>query len=317
MISTMNQPVSFVQSLKRHNLSLGRAELTTLQINTGLLCNLACGHCHLEAGPARKEIMSAETVEQVLGFAGKFSFSTIDITGGAPEMNPYIFELLAGAASLTPKLLLRTNLVAISGEGRRELLELCRDKGVVIIASFPALNEAQAEAQRGKGAFLKSIEILRCLNHEGYGKKGSGLELNLVSNPSGAFMPSGQNALEERFHQVLKAKWNIEFNHLFSLVNVPLGRFEKWLLKTNNYAGYMAKLVDNFNPEALAGVMCRSLISVAWDGYLYDCDFNQAAGLPLGGVKTHIAEISRLPEPGDSIVIADHCYACTAGAGFT
>lgn len=317
MTSSANKLVSFGQCLERHNLTLGRSELTTLQINTGLLCNLACGHCHLEAGPARKEIMSAETVEQVLDFAGKFSFSTIDITGGAPEMNPHILELLTGLAPLTPRLVLRTNLVAIFGEDRRKLVELCRDKGVVIIASFPALNEAQAEAQRGKGVFVKSLEALRCLNSEGYGKDGSRLELDLVSNPPGAFMPGGQKELEKRFHQVLRDKWQIEFNHLFSFANVPLGRFKKWLLKTNNYASYVAKLTQNFNPEALAGVMCRSLISVAWDGYLYDCDFNQAAVLPLGGVNTHITEVNHLPGPGEPIVIADHCYACTAGAGFT
>jgi radical SAM/Cys-rich protein len=307
----------FGRCLERRGLSLQRAATMTLQINTGLLCNLACRHCHLEAGPARKEIMSAATVQEVLAFARRFPFAAIDVTGGAPEMNPHIFELLAGLAPLTPRLMLRSNLVAMSGPLRKRLAELCRAEKVVIIASFPALNEAQTEAQRGKGVFADSLAILHYLNDLGYGKTDSGLELDLVSNPAGAFMPTGQEAQERRFHEVLQRKWGISFNNLYSFANAPLGRFEKWLRQRDNYREYMAKLTKNFNAAALDGVMCRRLISVAWDGCLYDCDFNQAAALPLGGVPTHISDLDRLPVPGAAIAVADHCYACTAGSGFT
>jgi len=308
---------SFVQTLEQNSLTLKRTRPATLQINTGLLCNLTCRHCHLEAGPARREIMSADTVEQVLEFAKRFPFKVIDVTGGAPEMNPHIFDLLDGLTKLTPRLLLRSNLVAMSGLLREKLAELCCREKVVIVASFPSLNEAQAESQRGKGVFSESLEILRYLNGLGYGQADSGLELDLVSNPAGAFMPTGQEDQEARFHELLRSKWGIIFNNLYSFANVPLGRFEKWLRRTGNYQGYMTRLAQNFNPAALAGVMCRSLISVAWDGYLYDCDFNQAAGIPLGGTKTHISEVTSLPGDGEAIAAADHCYACTAGSGFT
>ncbi len=313
----MNKENSFSLTLDRHGLSLKRIGASTLQINTGLLCNLACRHCHLEAGPARTEIMTAETVKQVVEFAGRFHFSTIDVTGGAPEMNPNIIELLEGLAPLTPRLILRSNLVAMSGELRERMVDSCSRNKIVIIASFPALNEAQAESQRGKGVFSQSLDILRYLNSCGYGKVDSGLELDLVSNPAGAFMPTGQKAQEDRFHEVLRRKWGIVFNNLYSFANVPLGRFEKWLRQTDNFQGYMTKLLNNFNPAALDGVMCRDLISVAWDGYLYDCDFNQAAAIPLAGVKKHINDLAKLPVAGDIIAIGDHCYACTAGSGFT
>ncbi|NOX26442.1 MAG: radical SAM/Cys-rich domain protein [Deltaproteobacteria bacterium] len=314
-MTTDTEPFSL--SLERRGLSLKRAKLMTLQVNTGLLCNLACRHCHLEAGPARKEMMSAATVQQVLAFARRFPFTVIDVTGGAPEMNPHILDLLGGLAELTPRLLLRSNLVAMSGALREKLVEFCCAAKVVIIASFPALNEAQAEAQRGKGVFSKSLEVLRYLNGQGYGQVDSGLELDLVSNPAGAFMPANQEAQAHRFHELLHSKWGVIFNNLYSFANAPLGRFERWLRQQGNYQGYLAKLAQNFNATSLDGVMCRRLISVAWDGYLYDCDFNQAAGLPLGRVPTHISKLDILPGPGDAIAIADHCYACTAGGGFT
>jgi radical SAM/Cys-rich protein len=317
MADTIGDVDSFVQTIGQRNLTLERVASSTLQVNTGLLCNLACRHCHLEAGPTRKEIMSADTVADVLKFAKRFSFKVIDVTGGAPEMNPFIFDLLSGLAPLTPRLLLRSNLVAMSGSLREKMAELCCREKVTIVASFPALNEAQAESQRGHGVFSESLEILRYLNGLGYGQAGSGLELDLVSNPAGAFMPTGQEAQEARFHELLLSKWGVVFNNLYSFANVPLGRFEKWLRQTGNYKNYMAKLAKNFNAAALDGVMCRNLISVAWDGYLYDCDFNQAAKLPLGGVKTHISELSHLPGEGDPIAVGDHCYACTAGSGFT
>nr|MBF0221148.1 arsenosugar biosynthesis radical SAM protein ArsS [Desulfobulbaceae bacterium] len=318
MTSKLPQMVEpFSQSLKSRGLSLTRLKSTVLQINVGLLCNLACRHCHLEAGPARQEIMSADTVSQVVELSKRFSFGVIDVTGGAPEMNPHILDLLGGLSGRGARVMLRSNLTAMDGPGREQLIDLCLDKKVVIVASFPALNETQAESQRGKGIFLKSIEVLQRLNGLGYGKTGSGLELNLVSNPAGAFIPNNQSQLEDRFRQILMNKWGIEFNQLFSFANVPLGRFKKWLVASGNYVSYMEKLAHSQNPCALDGVMCRSLISVGWDGYLYDCDFNQAIGLGLGGQQIHISELEELPVPGLEIAVSDHCYACTAGSGFT
>lgn len=307
----------FARTLEKNGLVLRRGETRTMQVNTGLLCNLSCRHCHLSAGPGRREVMAEETVAAVIDCARRFSFASIDITGGAPEMNPGIMELLEGLTPLTPRLLLRSNLVAMSGRRREEILSLCRRCQVVIVASFPALNEAQTEAQRGEGVFARSLKILGRLNSMGYGREGSGLELNLVSNPAGAFIPSGQRAMERQFREVLGRKWGITFNHLFSFANVPLGRFRDWLEGRGNYDDYLLRLSQAFNRDALAGVMCRSLISVAWDGFLYDCDFNQAAGLPMGGVRRHINDLQILPEAGEIIAVDDHCYACSAGAGFT
>jgi radical SAM/Cys-rich protein len=307
----------FRQTLATHGLNLTRNKIITLQLNVGLLCNQACRHCHLEAGPNRQEVMSAETLDEVVGFAQKFRFEVIDITGGAPEMNPNLPGMIEKLSPLTPRLMLRSNLTALAAGDRDYLIDLCRKNRVAIVASFPSLNEAQAESQRGKGVFQESIDVLKKLNGLGYGKVGSGLELNLVSNPTGAFVPSSQEQLEKRFCQVLEKKWGIVFNNLFAFANVPLGRFRQWLEKSGNLESYLKKLASSFNPCALEGLMCRSLISVSWDGYIYDCDFNQAAGLHIGGKKTHISELDHLPEPGEPIAVSHHCYTCTAGAGFT
>jgi radical SAM/Cys-rich protein len=314
----MKVPVEpFRQTLARHGLSLTRVKTTTLQVNLGLLCNQACRHCHLEAGPNREEVMSKETMDQVVAMAQRFPFEVIDITGGAPEMNPNLAEMIERLAPLTSRLMLRSNLTALAHEKRHHLIDLCKQYRVVIVASFPSLNEAQAESQRGKGVFQESIGVFRKLNSTGYGKPGSGLELNLVSNPTGAFLPSSQAQLEKRFCQVLKNKWGIVFNNLFTFANVPLGRFRYWLERSGNLDKYLQKLATSFNPCAIEGLMCRSLISVSWDGYLFDCDFNQAADLCLGGKKTHISELKELPEPGEPIAISYHCYTCMAGSGFT
>ena len=307
----------FRQTLAKHGLSLTRVKLTTLQVNVGLLCNQACRHCHLEAGPKSEKLMDRETMEQVIDLARRFPFEAVDITGGAPEMNPNLGEMIERLAALSPRLMLRSNLTALANGEQDHLIDLCRQKRVVIVASFPSLNQAQAESQRGKGVFQESIGVLRKLNSMGYGKPGSGLELNLVSNPTGAFLPSSQEQLEKRFCQVLENKWGIVFNNLFAFGNVPLGRFRHWLERSGNLDEYLQRLATSFNPCAIGGLMCRSLISVSWDGYLFDCDFNQAANLYLEGKKTHISELMELPEPGEPIAISHHCYTCTAGSGFT
>jgi radical SAM/Cys-rich protein len=247
----------------------------------------------------------------------RFSFDTIDITGGAPEMNPNINKLVNGLAPLSQTLIFRSNLSAIATEQKKVLLQLLADKGVTIIASLPSLNEAQTEAQRGRNSFAASLTTLKKLNTLGYGLPGSDLKLDLVSNPTGAFMPAPQEQVEKRFRQILDQKWGISFNNLYTFANVPLGRFLFWLEKTGNLENYILKLAASFNPDTLEGLMCRSLISVSWDGYLFDCDFNQSLHLYLGGEKRHITELHDLPAPGETIAVSEHCYTCTAGSGFT
>ena len=305
----------FRQTLARHGLELTRAQTTTLQINMGLLCNQVCHHCHLEAGPDRLEVMDARTVDAVVACAERLRVQVIDITGGAPELNPNLGALIERLSPLVPRLMLRSNLTALAEGDRDFLVDLCRDNRVVIIASLPSLNEAQAESQRGRGMFRRSIAALQRLNAMGYGR--SHLELDLVVNPTGAFLPPAQEQTARRFREVLERKWGVTFNHLFAFANVPLGRFRHWLERSGNLETYMARLAAGFNPCAVPGLMCRTLISVSWDGFLFDCDFNLARGLPLGGRRTHVSELGDLPAPGTAIAVSDHCYTCTAGAGFT
>lgn len=307
----------FKQNLASHDLELVRDECTILQVNVGLLCNQVCKHCHLDAGPARSEIMAEKTVTEVIKLAGRIKFETIDITGGAPEMNPYIYRLISELAPLTKNLILRSNLTAIARGEQEDLLGLCVKNRVTIVASLPSLNETQAESQRGEGVFATSIATLVQMNSLGYGQAGSGLELNLVCNPTGAFLPSAQDATAKRFREVLVKKWGVVFNNLFSFANIPLGRFRSWLERSGNLESYLLKLAASFNPCAIDGLMCRSLISVSWDGFLFDCDFNQALALPMGGQKVHISELRELPGRGSKIAVSDHCYTCTAGSGFT
>lgn len=308
---------TFKQNLASHGLEFTRKECSTLQINVGLLCNQTCKHCHLDASPSRREIMDEKTVIDVIRLADRFRFRTIDITGGAPEMNPHIRMLISSLAQLTKTLILRSNLTAIGAPQQQHLLALLTDKQVTITGSLPSLNEVQAETQRGENSFAASIKALKKLNAYGYGRPGTGLVLNLVSNPAGAFLPAPQDQLEKRFRQMLDRKWDITFNNLYAFANVPLGRFHNWLEHSGNLENYLLKLAAQFNPCTLNGLMCRSLISVSWDGYLFDCDFNQALQLYMGGQKRHISELQELPGPGASIAVSEHCYTCTAGSGFT
>lgn len=306
----------FQKNLRDLGLSLVRGKTDTLQINVGRRCNLCCKHCHMEAGPARPETMSRETMEQVIGFAGQHSFRTADITGGAPELVDDLEYLIRGLDEVVDRLIMRTNLVLLLEDRFQELYELCLSKKVCLIASFPSTNENQADAQRGKGVWQKSIAMLRQLNAAGYGLPGSDLHLFMVSNPAGAFLPVDQCTAEKKFKSDLARKWNIHFTGLYTLSNVPLGRFRSWLEATGNFEKYLMKLSEGFNAATLSGLMCRSQVSVRWDGYVYDCDFNLAADLPLGGNKIHLSQLSELPE-NTPIMTDYHCYACTAGAGFT
>lgn len=307
----------FKTTLKEAGVKLLRGKTTTLQINTGLLCNQACKHCHLSAGPGKTELMNRKTVDDIAAFAKTNSFSSIDITGGAPEMNhelPYMIETFK---ALVPEVIVRSNLSALYEAEDDSLIDCFKDAGVVITASFPSVNEKQLDSQRGNGIYNKSVAVLKKLNDSGYGINGTGLILNLVSNPSGAFMPTAQVQAEKRFRSVLLSKWGIQFSNLFNFANVPLGRYEDWLKKSGNYYDYIAKLESCFNKDAVENLMCRTLMSVSWEGYVFDCDFNLAAGLPAGERKTHITELSGPFEAGTIITIDNHCYACTAGAGFT
>ncbi len=307
----------FPDFLERKGLKLTRGQTVVLQVNTGFLCNQTCAHCHLEAGPGRGEVMSGRTGRDIAHFAARCRFQVIDITGGAPELNPNLGRLIEQLAPLAPRIMLRSNLTALADGLRNDLVDLCKDLSVVIVASLPSLNRNQTESQRGKDVFGKSIDALRQLNSKGYGLPGSGLELDLVSNAAGAFLPPTQCQMENKFRSDLQRKWGIVFNHLYTFANAPLGRFRQWLERSGNYERYLRKLASSFNSRTLENLMCRTLMSVSWDGYLYDCDFNQAGGLFMGGKKTHVSQLEGPPEPGSTIAVGDHCYACTAGAGFT
>jgi len=307
----------FSLTLSRHGLKLEREVTRTLQVNLGFLCNQTCRHCHLNAGPDRKENMDLGIIQEVISYAQRGGFEIVDITGGAPELNPHIKTLIEGVSEFVPRMMFRSNLSVLNDGKRDHLMKFLSKKRVVIVASFPSLNEIQADSQRGDGIFQTSIDALKKLNRLGYGHEGTGLELNLVSNPTGAFLPPDQAQTEKRFRQVLKKKWGIVFNNLFNFANVPLGRFRQWLIGTDNFDKYVKKLYSNFNACAVDSLMCRTLVSVSWDGYLYDCDFNIARGNFMGGRKVHVSEMPGSPESGSHIATADHCYTCTAGAGFT
>lgn len=308
-------PGAFAAALARAGRTLVRAETTTLQVNVGLLCNQACRHCHLGAGPGRGEIMSRETMAEVVACARRCAFRAVDVTGGAPELVPGIEELLERLAAATPRLIFRANLTALAGRGA--LVGLLGGLGARVVASFPSLSEAQTDAQRGRGVFAASLEGLRRLNAAGFGQEGSGLELDLVSNPVGAFLPPAQGEAQRRFRDELARRWGIRFGRLYTFANVPLGRFREWLCATGNLEGYLRRLEERFNPCAVDGLMCRSLVSAGWDGTLHDCDFNLALGIPLGGAHRHVSELAAPPESGATIATGDHCFACTAGSGFT
>ncbi|QXE85646.1 arsenosugar biosynthesis radical SAM protein ArsS [Geomonas nitrogeniifigens] len=308
---------SFGERLARHDLSLTRERTTALQVNLGLACDLACGHCHLEAGPARSEMMPRSVMAEVIACARRFRFDSIDLTGGAPELVRDLPYLVRGLAPETQRLILRSNLVSLEGERGEELLQLYRELKVVLVASLPAGNQAQTEAQRGAGVWERSIRALKRLNTLGYGLPGSPLELDLVSNPSGAFLPPPQLQAQEKFRRDLARKHGVSFHNLYTFANVPLGRFRRFLERSGNLDGYLEKLSVGFNPCAVAGLMCRSQLSVDWCGRLYDCDFHLAQGIFHGGGERLISALTELPPPGTPIPSADHCYACTVGSGFT
>ena len=303
---------------------LARAELAPLQatgisvfqINVGKFCNQSCRHCHVDAGPERTEQMTRETAELCIKALALTDIPTVDITGGAPELNGNFRWLVEQARALGRHVMDRCNLSVLLLKPQSDLGEFLARHQVEVIASLPYFRPAQTDAQRGDGVFDKSITALQMLNRLGYGMEGSGLSLNLVYNPVGAFLPPKQEAIEAQFRRELSHRHGITFNHLYTITNMPISRFLEFLLESGNYEGYMERLANAFNASAAAGVMCRYTLSVGWEGTLYDCDFNQMLDLPLArGLPQHIRDFDAAKLHSRHIVTANHCYGCTAGAG--
>jgi radical SAM/Cys-rich protein len=290
--------------------------ITVFQLNVGKLCNQTCRHCHVDAGPDRRETMSRETAELCLHALARTDIPTLDITGGAPELNPNFRRLVEEARQLGRHVMDRCNLSILLVPSQADLAEFLARHRVEIVASLPSFQASQTDAQRGEGIFEKSIEALRMLNRLGYGKDDSGLALNLVHNPVGAFLPPKQEAVEAQFKRELQRRHGIVFNRLYTITNMPISRFLEFLVESGNYEGYMERLANAFNPAAATGVMCRHTLSVGWDGTLYDCDFNQMLELPVNhGVPRHIRDFDLSALRSREIMTANHCYGCTAGSG--
>jgi len=297
-----------------------RAQLETLQVNLGYLCNQQCLHCHVDASPRRKEIMSAETIADVINFLRQKNIKSLDLTGGAPEMNPDFFTLVKAARDMGVHVIDRCNLTVLLEEGYTKTASFLAENRVEVTASMPCYLEENVDAQRGKGVFDHSIEGLKLLNQHGYGLNEE-LQLNLVYNPQGINLPPSQEQLEHDYKKELKQRYGISFNNLYTITNMPIKRFGSTLLSKGLFEEYMQILKNSYSKENLPGVMCRTTLSVDWQGYIYDCDFNQMLELPAAvstgrpNGKVHINDILRRDLNGEGIAIMDHCYGCTAGHG--
>lgn len=290
--------------------------LEVFQVNTGRICNQTCAHCHVDAGPDRREIMSPEVAGWCLDALAKTDIPVVDITGGAPEMCPSFRDIVIGARALGRKVLDRCNLTILLAKGYEDLPEFLAENQVEIVCSLPHHRALSTDRQRGDGVYDKSIIALKMLNKLGYGQPGTGLELTVVTNPVGAFLPAGQDSLEAEWRRELKTRHGIDFTRLFTITNMPISRYLEWLESTGNLSAYMQRLTDAFNPIAAKGVMCRTMISVDWTGRLFDCDFNQMLELEVAGdAPRTLAEFDRALLDGRRIVTGRHCFGCTAGAG--
>lgn len=297
---------------------LSALDVKVLQVNMGYCCNMACSHCHVSAGPGRTEAMDQKTADAVLGAFLDNPIETLDITGGAPEMNPHFRSLVRSARKAGRRVIARTNLTIFSEPGMEGLPEFYREQGVELIASMPCYLEDNVAATRGKGAFRKSIEALRRLNSLGFGSGGAGRSLSLVYNPGGAFLSPPQAALEGDYKRELGNRYNVSFTRLFAFTNMPIGRFRDSLIRSGTYDQYLDMLASAFNPCTLGDIMCRNLVSVGWDGRLYDCDFNQVLGLAVNpDAPQHINEFDYQAIAHRRITVDDHCFGCTAGQGST
>lgn len=291
-------------------------EIVTMQINMGKMCNQVCKHCHVDAGPDRKEIMTKATMELCLDVLKKHDIPIVDLTGGAPEMNPDFKWFVGEVKKINRHVIVRSNLTILETNGYEDYHEFLADQQVEIVSSLPYYKKSFTDKQRGSGVFERSINVIRKLNDFGYGKSETGLKLDLVYNPVGAFLPPSQFELEQDYKRELYNQHGIVFNNLYTITNMPISRFLDYLLQTGNYEKYMQKLVDSFNPAAASNVMCRSIISVGWDGQLFDCDFNQMLELNMDhGAPTHIRDFDPDTIKNRRIVTGQHCYGCTAGAG--
>jgi radical SAM/Cys-rich protein len=291
--------------------------LEILQINLGYMCNQVCAHCHVDAGPDRKEIMTKETMMECLELIKNTKAHTLDLTGGAPEMNPNFRWFVEEASKAGIKdFIVRSNLTIIkSNKKYYDLPEFFKTHNIHVVSSMPHWTKGKTDKQRGDGVFDKSLEALKALNAIGYGMPNSDLRLDLVYNPTGAFLPGNQTALEKDFKKALLEDFGINFHNLFAITNLPISRFLDYLIASENYEDYMYALVEAYNPAAVQNVMCTNTLSVSWDGYLYDCDFNQMLELPVNGKVKHISEYNEDLLEGRNIVISQHCYGCTAGSG--
>ncbi|CAN5307494.1 arsenosugar biosynthesis radical SAM protein ArsS [soil metagenome] len=292
-------------------------KLEILQLNLGYMCNQVCGHCHVDAGPDRKEIMTKETMLQCLEVIKTTGAHTLDLTGGAPEMNPNFRWFVEEASQAGIKdFIVRSNLtIILANKKYHDLPEFFKKYKVHVASSLPYYKREKTDKQRGNGVFDKSIKALQMLNAVGYAQEGTGLKLDLVYNPSGAFLPTNQAALENDFKIALKEDFNIDFNNLFAITNLPISRFLEYLIASENYEDYMYALVEAYNPAAVENVMCTNTISISWDGWLYDCDFNQMLDLKVNSKVKHISEYNEDLLNDRNIIISQHCYGCTAGAG--
>ncbi|WP_371379988.1 arsenosugar biosynthesis radical SAM (seleno)protein ArsS [Sporomusa aerivorans] len=306
---------TFCENVKESDEKLVRNKLDSVQINVGYVCNLTCRHCHVQAGPNRTEQMSSETMKACLNFIKEANAATVDITGGSPEMNPQLPMLIEELSNINTvkRILVRTNMTLLGLDTYKHLLDLFKANKIELVGSLPCYGEENVTAQRGAGVFNKNIEVLKLLNSIGYGKEKTGLILDLVYNPGGAFLPGPQAELQAAYKEQLKNNYGIGFNHLFTITNAPCGHFKEDLKNSSQLDAYQQLLVDNYNKDNLKKVMCVSQVNIGWDGAVYDCDFNQILGLRIHAPKT-IADFT--PEELLCEIIADdHCYCCTAGAG--
>ena len=297
---------------------LARRRLETLQVNVGYACNQTCLHCHVNAGPTRTEAMTRETADQVLEYLAASGAATLDLTGGAPELNPHFRHLVRQARALGARVIDRCNLTILFEPGHEDLAQFLAGQGVAIVASLPCYTPELVDRQRGKGVYELSVAAIRKLNELGYAREGSGLTLDLVYNPQGPSLPPSQHKLEADYKRILGEQHGIAFNQLYTLANMPIQRFGSTLVTKGQFNDYMKLLRSAHSDANLESVMCRSLVSIDYLGYVYDCDFNQMLGLPLrvaGKARTHLRDVIGRDLEGNSIVVRDHCYGCTAGQG--
>ena len=310
--------IPFQQKLEESGLyPLQPTSVQIFQVNVGKMCNQVCKHCHVDAGPDRKEIMTRKTMLQCLeALKSNPQLITVDLTGGAPEMNPDFRWFVEEIKKLERHVIVRCNLtILLANKKYHDLPAFYKQHNIEVVCSLPFYTQDRTDRQRGNGVFEDSIKALQMLNELGYGKEGTGLILNLVYNPAGAFLPPSQQSFEKEYKKVLIDKYSIEFNSLFAITNLPISRFLDYLLQSGNYEKYMEKLVDAYNPVAAANVMCRNSISIGWDGYLYDCDFNQMLELKLACSSNHISQFNTEILNNRNIMVGQHCYGCTAGSG--